>query len=201
MNERNISLVAVVAITGLFLVLFTGCKVKEVPVSGVVKLRAQYKQMDHGEMKAMVKKLNFYEKRHNKFRSFANKFEPKTMGGEKIVIDHATGLVWHQSGSEAPLTYQGARQWLKELNQKGYGGYHNWRLPTLEEAASLLEGNRVEKRYIDPMFDPGVLSIRTGDTFSEVRSWGVSFHYGAIFRVGAAEPDYVRPVTAYSGGN
>lgn len=200
MNKRKLAFVTVV-IAGLLLTLFAGCKVKEVPVSGVVKLRSQYKQVDDAEMKAMVKKHNFYEKRFNKFRSFANKFELKAVGGDKIVIDHATGLAWHQSGSEAPLTYQGAKQWLEDLNRNGYGGYRKWRLPTLEEAASLLEGNRVENRYIDPMFDRRVFSMRTGDIFNEFRSWGVSFHYGAIFKVGAIEPDFVRPVTVYSGGN
>jgi len=200
-NKRNRAVVTVAIFTGILVTLFAGCKVKEVPVSNVVKLRAQYKQLDDAEMKAMLKKNNFFDKRFNKFRSFANKFRLKVKGDDKVVIDDSTGLVWHQSGSVAPLTYQGARQWLVELNRTGYGGYRKWRLPTLEEAASLLEGKRIEKRYIDPLFDRNQLSIRTGDIFNEVRSWGVSFFYGGVFKVGVLEPDYVRPVAVYGGGD
>ncbi|MBD3305685.1 TIR domain-containing protein, partial [candidate division KSB3 bacterium] len=47
-----------------------------------------------------------------------------------VVVDHATGLMWQQSGSDKELTYTQAQQYVKGLNQKKFAGYDDWRLPT-----------------------------------------------------------------------
>ncbi len=93
-----------------------------------------------------------------------NSFESKSVNEESIVIDHATGLIWHQSGSDDEMDWQKAKQWVKDLNDKGYAGYSDWRLPTVEEAISLLEPNiNPSSLYIDPAFDAKQTGIWTGD--------------------------------------
>ncbi|MCP5054702.1 MAG: DUF1566 domain-containing protein [bacterium] len=174
-----------------------GCSAREEPIDGVATLRAQGKTLTADEARDMVKANGFFDRRWNKFRSFPNKFELKVIAGQKIVVDHATGLAWHQSGSTTDMGYHEAERWVKSLNVKGYAGYKTWRLPTLAEAASLMESKREKQRYIDPLFSGFQHSIRTSDIYSDVRSWSVSFHSGRIFKVGVSEPDYVRPVTTY----
>lgn len=183
-------LISVVIVAG------TGCGVKEGKLDGPIKLRSQHTILSDDDVIAMVKKYNFYDSRRNKFRSFPNKFELKEVGPnkEKIVIDRSVNLVWHQSGSDYQMNLIDAFDWLQALNNTGYGGYRTWRFPTLEEAASLLEGKRVRSRYISPLFSGLQHSIRTGDKYNPVRYWGVSFHFGRIFKVGGHEPDYMRPV-------
>jgi hypothetical protein len=188
--------VLIVSIGGILSIVHSGCSPKEGPVRSIT-LRSEYKILDENDVKAMVKSLSIFHKRWNKYRSFPNNFELKVVQDEKVVIDNATGLVWHQSGSKLPLPYTEAVIWLKDLNKKGYGGYYNWRLPTLEEAGSLLEAKRTDKRYIDPLFSFEQNSIYTGDVYNEVRLWGVSFQYGSMFRVGVMDSNYVRPVTKY----
>jgi hypothetical protein len=182
------------------LVLFTACTPVEKPIDGTVTLRKEYKTLSEKEAKAMMKERGFFHRDWNKRRSFPNQFEQKNQNDEPVIIDGATGLVWHQGGSINPLSHRGALDWIAQLNRQNYAGYSNWRLPTLEEAASLLEFKRINKRYINPAFSRTQLSIRTGDMYNDVRLWSVSFHYGSLFRVGVQEPDYVRPVTSLKGG-
>ena len=82
---------------------------------------------------AGIRSHGFFDRRWNKYLSFANQFELKLISNQPIVIDHATGLAWHQSGSALPLVYSEAGQWLEDLNKKGYAGYSNWKPPTAKE--------------------------------------------------------------------
>jgi len=95
-----------------------------------------------------------------------------------------------------------AKEWIKKLNKRGYAGYHDWRLPTVEEAASLLESRKKNgDLYIDPVFSKNQMWILTGDKFElqdgSVTTWLVSFwqdahvhrHYSNVLR-----DTYVRPV-------
>jgi hypothetical protein len=191
--------VLIIGFLGGVSVMQPGCGHEEGPVRATT-LRSGYKTMSEDEVKSMVNSSSFFDKRWNRYRSFPNNFELKIVEEHKVVIDHATGLVWHRSGSQFPLKYAEAALWIKDLNNKGYAGYNNWRLPTVEEAASLLERKRTNKRHIDPLFSSEQHSILTGDFYTEVRLWGVSYQYGSIFRVGINEPNYVRPVTNYASG-
>jgi hypothetical protein len=84
---------------------------------------------------------------------------------------------------------------MKELNQQEYAGHSDWRLPTLEEAASLLE--RSESKYflyIDPLFSPKQKHIWTGDKFKNNKVWAVDFYSGDVNRVPFNSESFVRPV-------
>ncbi|MBW2610414.1 MAG: DUF1566 domain-containing protein [Deltaproteobacteria bacterium] len=84
---------------------------------------------------------------------FHNDFNLKIINEDRVVIDNATGLMWHQSGSLIALVYEKAIQWVAGLNKRGYADFHDWRLPTLEEGASLLERTTSNgDLYIDPIF-------------------------------------------------
>jgi len=189
--------VLLISFIGIFISFFSACSHKEGPVR-YMTLRSEYKTLSEKEARSMIKDRGFFDKRWNKYHSFTNQFEMKTVDNQKIIIDHATKLVWHPAGSEVPLVYKEAKLWVRDLNKAGYGGYKNWRLPTLEEAASLLEQKKVDYRYIDPLFSSLQHSVHTGDIYSDTRIWGVSYQYGGSFRVGIIEPNFVRPVTKYS---
>lgn len=112
-----------------------------------------------------------------------NSFENKAVKGDSVIIDHATGLIWHQSGSDKEMDWQNAKQWVKGLNDKGYAGYSDWRLPTVEEAISLLEPNiNPSSLYIDPAFDAKQTGIWTGDENDSAGyldgAWSVRFSGG-----------------------
>ncbi len=104
----------------------------------------------------------------------------ETIDGNKVVIDNFTGLMWHQSGSIGiGISWQKAEEWVKKLNDKKYAGFHNWRLPTLEEAASLLKANKDGSvLYIDPIFDSAQKYIWTGDIYNKEDRWFVDLNQG-----------------------
>jgi|TARA_B100002003_G_C14118993_1_gene538171 serine/threonine-protein kinase len=109
-----------------------------------------------------------------------NSYEKKSINEDTVVIDNATGLVWYQSSSKNYLTYKEAEEWLENLNKKGYAGYHDWRLPTLEEAVSILEPSKSNDLYIDPIFDNKEWYIWTGDKLGSGAAWRVHLNAGAV---------------------
>ena len=112
-----------------------------------------------------------------------------------MVIDHATGMMWHQNGSGKYINYKKAEKWLKKLNRSGYAGYNDWRLPTLEEAASLLESSmKNSDLYIDPIFSNKQAWIWTGDKYGSEAAWSVGFRSGGVIWGYIDDRLCVRPV-------
>ncbi len=70
-----------------------------------------------------------------------------------VVLDHATGLMWQQSGSDDYMNYESALKYVEKLNRQKFAGYSDWRLPTILELMSLVEPEEQSNGlYIDPIF-------------------------------------------------
>ena len=72
-------------------------------------------------------------------RCFVNDYRPLPDGS---VLDAATGLAWQVGRSEAALDWTEAWPYVHRVNDAGYLGHDDWRLPTVEEAATLIESVR-----------------------------------------------------------
>jgi hypothetical protein len=75
--------------------------------------------------------------------------------GNAAVIDKETGLVWEQSPSTDSFTWVNA---LSHCYQLEVGGRKGWRLPTIEELASLVDASQPAP------------TLPAGNPFSNVRS-------------------------------
>ncbi len=145
-------------------------------------LRAEPVKVPMEAMKVILKKYDFYERDWNPGgKGFTNKLEP--VFGADLVIDFAAMLMWQKSGSDQPLRYEEALAYVEELNRSQYYGYRDWRLPTLEEALSLLEPRRNARGglNISHLFDPTQRWIWTADDESSRRKWTVSFYDGFCY--------------------
>jgi hypothetical protein len=169
-----------------------------------VRLRSSYQAINKDEVTSMLKKYDFHDEYANKTgRGIYHQYESKTIQGDKVIIDKTTGLMWNQSNSYVihrywirELNLKSVQEWLEEFNNRGYAGFSDWRLPTLEEAASLIEykGND-NGSFFDPLFSLSVerepndnvlkgarlyCIICTGDTRSDSILWNVILGEGRI---------------------
>ncbi len=143
-----------------------------------LKLRVEPKdKLSEEDVKQMLRDKNFYDRDYNSNgKGIQHQYERAEHGGEKLVVDHATGLTWQQAGSAQNITFEQAEKYVRDLNQKRFAGYEDWRLPTLEEAMSLME--RETKNgdlYIAPEFDKAQRWIWTADQAGTGRAWVVDF--------------------------
>ena len=144
--------------------------------NGEVKLRTTYKSLykaDHEGLQNLL--IGKFKDNQKDGRIIDHNYKLETIDGDKVVIDNFTGLMWHQSGSTGfGITWQKAEEWIEKLNKSRYAGFRNWRLPTLEEAASLLKpGKEGSVLYIDPIFDSTQKYIWTGDIYKKEDRWFV----------------------------
>jgi hypothetical protein len=137
----------------------------------------------YSEAAAMLKRNNFYDESFNKSGSFRSKYTLKTIGGVPVVMDEGAGLMWRVGNLSSVMTFEKAENWIKSLNRNKFGGYGDWRLPSLEEAASLLRKKNAEGFYIDPVFPGGLNmnSIWTGDQQRYQTYWTVRFNQGIVY--------------------
>ena len=106
-----------------------------------------------------------------------NEFEVQK--DSKVIYDKATGLTWQQSGSEKYMSYDETSNYIRKLNQEGFAGYKDWRLPTLEDAITLLKPEKTDNGlYIDPLFEKKQAWIWTSDLYGASRAWVVNFPHG-----------------------
>jgi len=157
-------------------------------------LRSSYRTLSNSDKNMMLKKYSFFDNYENKNGNFKNDFSIKTINGDKVVVDKVTNLMWHQGGSLSSKAFTEAKKWIVSLNSRGYAGYNDWRLPTLEEATSLLDKNERNRLFIDPVFSSKQQWIWTGDGYNSKEGWVVYFYSGFVHRDRLSTHIYVRPV-------
>ncbi|MGR3294441.1 MAG: Lcl domain-containing protein [Candidatus Scalindua sp.] len=149
----------------------------------------QIQSMPHVEIREEME-WGFYG--HSTIR---HQYEPMAIRYDKVVVDHTTGLMWHQNGSERFSKKGKIAQWIDDLNLKGYAGFNDWRLPTAEEAASLLESDqKFGGMYVDIVFDKKQPWLWTGDSYGDDAAWAISACYGSVFWSKFNEFYCIRPV-------
>lgn len=132
------------------------------------------------EVTAMLKKRGYFDKSwHREGKGIVHLYQLQERHGAKMVVDYATNLIWQQIGSQNVTTFKDAEAYIVQLNAEKYGGYEDWRLPTLEEAMSLMESEKKNgDLFIAPVFDQTQKWIWTADKKSAALAWVVIYYYG-----------------------
>jgi len=145
-----------------------------------LKLRLRpLETLNDSDIKAMLEKFGYFDDQWNKQgRGLFHLYNAPGKNDAKVVTDYATGLMWQQSGSAESGTHTKAQEYVRDLNSKKFVGNSDWRLPTLEEAMSLMEPEKKSNGlYLDPVFDEKQQVIWTADKDASGRAWVVKFRW------------------------
>ena len=109
---------------------------------------------------------------------------------EQTVKDKRTALVWTRNASLAKRNWDGAIEFVKELNQIKYAGYNDWRLSSKKDLDTLVTyadgagyGRKSNPRYIYQLFNQmGFYDVRGNYYWSSSRDgnviWAVDLSSG-----------------------
>lgn len=137
-------------------------------------------QLGAGDGALLIRKRGYFETNMNPGgHGLAHQYiqTQDTILGQDLVEDRATGLVWQRCGSTEPMTYADAKQFVHDLTNASEAG--DWRLPTLDEAMSLMEA-RVQSNdlHIAVLFDSSQSAIWTSDGTTALGVWIVNYEFG-----------------------
>jgi len=115
-----------------------------------VKLRTEPKFIHIGGIKELLAKYQFFESILNMHSNFTNDFVDN---GDGTIADTVTNLMWQKEGSPRRLSHKKAKLFVGQLNKEKYAGYSDWRIPTIEELASVINQINTDGLYINPVFE------------------------------------------------
>jgi len=166
------------------------------PSPASTRLRSAPRTVAESELRRSFTRLEIYDITRNPEGDFPNQYRIQSKDLWDVVADLESGLMWQRSGSDYRMSPQGAVEYVGQLNKKGHAGYRNWRLPTLEELASLLEPVRLaDDLYISPHFDTEQETCWSADRDSEGHDqYFISFNAGRAVLAFGAKTAFVRAV-------
>jgi hypothetical protein len=116
------------------------------------------------------------------------------------VIDHVTGLAWTKSPDldrdgdidvHDKLTFSEAQSYPNTLNAQNFGGYDDWRLPTIKELYSLMnfsgtdpsgpQASNLTPFIDDNYFDFGYGDTNGGERLIDAQFWSSNIYSGTVF--------------------
>lgn len=106
-----------------------------------VTLPSDQVSLSEEEVAGIISTWNFFEAELNPSGEFVNHLHSS---GNKTIVDQKTGLMWQCDGLDINSIRSMNRK-VTSLNAENYGGFDDWRLPTIEEAMSLMEPLSNEK--------------------------------------------------------
>ena len=81
------------------------------------------------------------------------------------IYDSVTSVTWMANDSyldlEKEISYSEVEEYAKQANEKKVGGYNDWRIPTIQEASSIFDKEKLNKDskggdiFLDSVFPPG----------------------------------------------
>lgn len=158
-------------------------------------LRAAPAQLSGEQARAMVIQHDFFHARWNAAGAPPGlELQRQVHGTDIVVTAPRHKLMWQQRASPHPTNREGAQRYVQELNTRRFAGHDDWRLPTLEEAFSLMASGSSEDCRLDRLFERSGWILRTADTSEPARDWVVYFCDGIASPEAAAFSAQVRAV-------
>ena len=162
---------------GLVLVIFLSFYPASAMSAEQVRLRSEPMQLSADDVKSMLVKHNFFDRTKNNNGTFSNDLVDN---GDGTITDRITELMWQKNGSAEGMVWNTTKNYIHRLNQNRFAGYSDWRLPTIEELASLMKSARANDLYIHPLFSDKQAFCWSADTYGADTAWYANFNAGII---------------------
>lgn len=166
----------------------TGLPKKGEKLFGVrrINLRAAGTVLRELEVEGMAARNNFYDSRYNPQGKFNNALVDN--GDGLTVTDQTTGIMWQRGGCDL-TTIRNVQKYVEELNRQHFAGFSDWRLPTMEEAFSLLEPEVNENgAHLHPCFSREQPFIFLADQRKPGGYWFMDFKQATAFWASGSIP-------------
>ncbi|MCF6291630.1 MAG: DUF1566 domain-containing protein [Desulfobacterales bacterium] len=151
-----------------------------------VTLRSRPMKVLEADIDSLVRQGNFFDRHHNPGGDFP-KFLVDNEDGE-TVTEMAGGLMWQRGGSDITSIRTG-RNIVAELNRARFKGFNDWRLPTIDEALSLMcRDKNGQGLFLHPCFSVEQPFIFTADQRRPGGHWFVDYSNGTVFWASGFNP-------------
>lgn len=128
------------------------------------------------------------------------RFVAKTINGDDVVIDRATGLMWAADGNESGSDMGDKLIWIEVClyaEQLIFAGFSDWRIPNIVELVSIVDFGRYNPA-IDPLFVNTHLDTRywsaTTVHNTTTAAFYVEFTNGGAYYIDKGNASYIRCV-------
>jgi hypothetical protein len=144
---------------------------KKIVQAQKLRLRSGYLSLNQADVNAVIRQLG----------KPAVRFETVEHGGTQVIVDFSCGLMWTLWNK--PMAFDKAKWWANRI----YAGYSGWRLPSIDEAMTLLQMDRALYANLPDFI------VWTGDSVSDqVRSiWALHLPQGQLLAQGYEQMGYV----------
>lgn len=149
------------------------------PETAKIKLPTETMELSEEDVAALATRYNFYDSERNIDGGFENTLVDN--GDNLTVSDRATGIMWQREGLDI-MSNRMLRHELEKMNAEQYGGYSDWRIPTMAEALSLMEAEKNEfGQHLHPCFSMQQPFIFVAATRSPGGYWFIDYKQGRAF--------------------
>ncbi|PIE73838.1 MAG: hypothetical protein CSA20_01100 [Deltaproteobacteria bacterium] len=127
----------------------------------------------------LLRKWNFFDRELNPDGDFANCFAATEQ--REVIVDLRTQLMWQTGGIDIGSIRHVQRE-IETINRNGLAGFHDWRMPSMEEAMSIMSPVRNNKQiYLEPCFSKEQAFIFVNAQRKPGGYWFVDYKQGRAF--------------------
>ncbi len=148
-------------------------------LSNRVQLPHEPAELSEEDVVALIKRYNFVEQERNPQGSFPHALVDN--GDVLTVTDRVTGLMWQRAGTDI-VSSRSMKREVARINKEQFAGYADWRLPSMEEALSLLESEKkANGQYLPPCFSDEQPFVFVDAVRKPGGQWFVDYKQGRAF--------------------
>ncbi len=156
------------------------------PLKAVLKLRSTPAQFVEADLPAIVQANNSYDAKLNPEGEFQGCLVDN--GDGLTVTDLASGIMWQREGFDIS-SIRTMQKNLETINKENFAGHSDWRLPTTEEALTLMKRDLSEKEmHIHPCFSKAQPFVFLVDQRLPGGYWFADFKQGNIYWASGTNP-------------